>query len=170
MRAPPGRRFGTVLSASLAALATLIAAGYAGAAEYYICGPGPFMDTVEDTVLGSGVPRERVHLERFSVEPIPSDVAQTSEQTEEVVIELDRKTITAEYRAGNTLLQTARIAGLRAPSSCETGSCGTCMGRIVSGSARMLNNDALDDDEVAEGWVLTCQSLPTSRSVHVVYE
>ena len=142
----------------------------AGAADFYICGPGPFMDTVEAAVLGSGVPRERVHLERFSVEPVPADVADSSGQTEEVVIELDRKTTTAGYRAGNTLLQTARIAGLRAPSSCETGSCGTCMARIVSGSARMLNNDALDDDEVAEGWVLTCQSLPTSRTVHVVYE
>jgi 3-ketosteroid 9alpha-monooxygenase subunit B len=142
----------------------------AGAADYYICGPGPFMDTVEAAILESGVSRERVHLERFSVEPVPADVADSSQQTEEVVIELDRKTITAGYRAGNTLLQTARIAGLRAPSSCETGSCGTCMARIVSGSAKMLNNDALDDDEVAEGWVLTCQSLPTSRSVHVVYE
>ena len=142
----------------------------AAAADYYICGPGPFMDTVEAAILGSGVPRERVHLERFSVEPVPADIADSSQQTEEVVIELDRKTTTAEYRAGNTLLQTARIAGLRAPSSCETGSCGTCMARIVSGSAKMLNNDALDDDEVAEGWVLTCQSLPTSRSVHVVYE
>jgi 3-ketosteroid 9alpha-monooxygenase subunit B len=139
-------------------------------ADYYICGPGPFMDTVEDTVLKSGVPQERLHLERFSVEPIPADAADGSEQTEEVVIELDRKTITTPYRAGNTLLQTARIAGLRAPSSCETGSCGTCMARIECGSARMLNNDALDDDEVAEGWVLTCQSLPTSRTVHVVYE
>ncbi len=142
----------------------------AGAADFYICGPGPFMDTVEAAVLGSGVRRERVHLERFSVEPVPADVADSSGQTEEVVIELDRKKTTAGYRAGNTLLQTARIAGLRAPSSCETGSCGTCMARIVSGSARMLNNDALDDDEVAEGWVLTCQSLPTSRTVHVVYE
>lgn len=142
----------------------------AGTADFYICGPGPFMDTVEAAVLGSGVPRERVHLERFSVEPVPADVADSSGQTEEVVIELDRKKTTAGYRAGNTLLQTARIAGLRAPSSCETGSCGTCMARIVSGSARMLNNDALDDDEVAEGWVLTCQSLPTSQKVHVVYE
>jgi ferredoxin-NADP reductase len=141
-----------------------------GAADYYICGPGPFMDTVEATVLESGIPRERVHLERFSVEPAAADVADSSSQTEEVVIELDHTTTTAGYRAGNTLLQTARIAGLRAPSSCETGSCGTCMARIVSGSARMLNNDALDDDEVAEGWVLTCQSLPTSRSVHVIYE
>jgi ferredoxin-NADP reductase len=141
-----------------------------GAADCYICGPGPFMDTVEATVLESGIPRERVHLERFSVEPAPADIADGSRHTEEVVIELDRTTTTAGYRAGNTLLQTARIAGLRAPSSCETGSCGTCMARVVSGSARMLNNDALDDDEVAEGWVLTCQSLPTSRSVHVVYE
>lgn len=141
-----------------------------GVADYYICGQAPFMATVENTVLKSGVTQECLHLERFSVEPAPADVAEDSGQTEEVVIELDRKTTTVDYRAGNTLLQTARTAGLRAPSSCETGSCGTCMARVVEGSARMLNNDALDDDEVAEGWVLTCQSLPTSRIVHVVYE
>jgi ferredoxin len=90
--------------------------------------------------------------------------------TEEVVIELDRRTTTATYRTGDTLLQTARSAGLQAPYSCETGSCGTCMARIIEGSARMVNNDALEDDEVAEGWVLTCQALPTSRTVRVVYE
>ena len=90
--------------------------------------------------------------------------------TEEVVIELDRKTTTADYRAGDTLLQMARMAGLQAPSSCETGSCGTCMAQVVEGSARMLNNDALDDDEVAEGWVLTCQALPTSPTIRCVYE
>jgi ferredoxin-NADP reductase len=138
--------------------------------DYYICGPAPFMDTVEETLLDAGVPRDRLYLERFQVAPVSVDAAESSAETEEVVIELDRKTITASYRAGNTLLQTARMAGLNAPSSCETGSCGTCMARIESGSARMLNNDALDDDEVAEGWVLTCQSLPTSRTVHVVYE
>ena len=88
----------------------------------------------------------------------------------DVVIELDRRTTNAAYRTGDTLLQTARSAGLEAPYSCETGSCGTCMARIVKGSARMVNNDALEDDEVAEGWVLTCQALPTSRTVHVVYE
>jgi 3-ketosteroid 9alpha-monooxygenase subunit B len=143
----------------------------AGEADYYICGPGPFMDTVEDTVVNSGVPPGRVHLERFEVTPAPAGVVEdAANQTDEIVIELDRRKTTVPYRPGNTLLQTARIAGLQAPSSCETGSCGTCMARIESGSARMLNNDALDDDEVAEGWVLTCQSLPTSRTVHVIYE
>jgi ferredoxin len=90
--------------------------------------------------------------------------------TEQVVIELDRRTTTAKYRAGDTLLETARSAGLSPPSSCETGSCGTCMARLTEGSARMNNNDALEDDEVAEGWVLTCQALPTSCTVRVVYE
>jgi ferredoxin len=90
--------------------------------------------------------------------------------TDEVVIELDRKTTAANYRAGDTLLQTARSAGLQAPYSCETGSCGTCMARITEGSARMVNNDALEDDEVDEGYVLTCQALPTSPTVHFTYD
>ncbi|BBY23989.1 hypothetical protein MSTO_41940 [Mycobacterium stomatepiae] len=90
--------------------------------------------------------------------------------TEKVTIELDRSTTTVAYSAGDTLLQTARMAGLSPPSSCEVGSCGTCMARLTEGCARMLNNDALEDDEVQEGWVLTCQALPTSPTVRVVYE
>ncbi|PEG42452.1 ferredoxin [Mycolicibacterium agri] len=92
------------------------------------------------------------------------------DETEEIVIDLNRRTTTATYRKGDTLLQTARSAGLQAPYSCETGSCGTCMARIVTGSARMVNNDALEDDEVAEGYVLTCQALPTSPTVRFTYD
>lgn len=138
-------------------------------AEYFICGPGPFMDTVEATLQTAGVPRERIHLERFTVAPAPA-TDPGGAVTEEVTIELARARTTVAYRAGNTLLQTARLAGLKAPSSCETGSCGTCMAQVVEGSARMLNNDALDDDEVADGWVVTCQALPTSKTVKIVYE
>jgi ferredoxin len=96
--------------------------------------------------------------------------AGSTDHTEEVVIELNRRTTTATYRKGDTLLQTARSAGLQAPYSCETGSCGTCMARLTEGSARMVNNDALEDDEVADGWVLTCQALPTSPTVRVNYD
>jgi ferredoxin len=96
----------------------------------------------------------------------PSAVA----STDEVTIDLDGRTTTMRYRTGDTLLQCVRSAGLRAPYSCEIGSCATCMARIVEGSARMVNNDALEDDEVAEGWVLTCQALPTSKTVRVVFE
>ena len=99
------------------------------------------------------------------IEDTQADVAVATTGTEEVVIELDRRTTTARYRTGDTVLQTARSAGLQAPYSCETGSCGTCMARITEGNARMVNNDALEDDEVAEGYVLTCQALPTTPTV-----
>lgn len=104
------------------------------------------------------------------IEDTQADVAIATTATQEVVIELDRRTTTARYRTGDTLLQTARSAGLQAPYSCETGSCGTCMARITEGGARMVNNDALEDDEVAEGYVLTCQALPTTATVRVTYD
>jgi 3-ketosteroid 9alpha-monooxygenase subunit B len=144
----------------------------AGDVDVYICGPSPFMELVNDTVRLAGIPDERVHLEHFSASPIPRAAPDVGGDpvTEEVTIELDRRVTTVAYSLGDTLLQTARMAGLNAPSSCEVGSCGTCMARLANGSARMLNNDALEDDEVEEGWVLTCQALPTSRTVRVVYE
>jgi ferredoxin-NADP reductase len=143
----------------------------AGAAEseYFVCGPTLFMDAVEATLREIAVPAERVHLERFVTATAAVPIAGT-EATEEVAIELDRRTTTAQYRSGNTLLQTARLAGLKAPSSCETGSCGTCIAQVTEGAARMLNNNALTDDEVAEGWVLTCQAMPTTKTVRVIYE
>ena len=141
------------------------------AADYYICGPGPFMDIVQTALRAAGVPADRLHLEHFEVAEMPVDPPAASGEmvTEEVTIELQRCTITVPYSRGDTLLQTARMAGLQAPSSCEVGSCGTCMARLTQGSARMINNDALEDDEVDDGWVLTCQSLPTSRTVRVAY-
>lgn len=157
---------GVVTASAVSSFAAANAAGH-----YYVCGPAPFMDTVEAALLDSGVPKQRLHLERFTIAEVPPGVTDdTDEACEEIVIELDRQKVTAAYRQGETLLQTARQKGLKAPASCETGSCGTCMARIVEGGARMRINDALDEDEVEEGWVLTCQSLPTSRKVHVVYE
>ena len=141
-------------------------------AEYYICGPGPFMDIVQTTLRTAGVPTDRVHLEHFEVAELPLGPSADGGEavTEEVTIELERRKITVPYSPGDSLLQTARMAGLSAPSSCEIGSCGTCMARLTQGSARMINNDALEQDEVDDGWVLTCQALPTSRTVRVVYE
>jgi ferredoxin-NADP reductase len=139
-------------------------------ADCYVCGPAPFMDTVEATVVSGGIARDRLHLERFSVTEVVVPEDASTPVTEEVTITLERTTITVPYRAGHTVLQMARMGGLKAPSSCETGSCGTCIAQITEGSARMLNNDALDDDEVDDGLILTCQSLPTSPTLAVVYE
>ena len=68
------------------------------------------------------------------------------------------------------ILDTARRGGLRPPFSCESGSCATCMAHLDQGTATMRVNNALSADEVADGWVLTCQGIPTSREVTVNYD
>lgn len=75
-----------------------------------------------------------------------------------------------DYRAGDTVLGAIRRAGLKGPFNCQQGNCGTCIARLEKGTATMRANNVLDDGEVADGWILTCQALPTSREVVVVYD
>ena len=87
-----------------------------------------------------------------------------------VVVVLSGRTTTVDYRLGDTLLETARRAGLSPPFSCELGSCATCMARLREGAATLRVNNALAPDELDAGWVLTCQAVPTSRRVVVDYD
>ena len=138
-------------------------------ADFYVCGPGPYMDTVEGGLAILGVEPERLYIERFVV---PADVPtiEIGATTASVVIRLERREHTFAYRAGDTVLETARRGGLRPPYQCESGSCATCMAHLDEGSVRMRVNNALTADEVEEGWVLTCQSLPTSERIVVNYD
>ncbi len=86
--------------------------------------------------------------------------ATAGEQAAIITILLDGKSATVGLKAGETLLESGRRAGLSPPFSCEAGNCGTCMAKLTEGTAAMRVNDALDDDEVEEGYVLTCQAIP----------
>jgi ferredoxin len=87
-----------------------------------------------------------------------------------VTIHLDRNKVSVPRVAGETLLESARRAGLSPPFSCEAGNCGTCIGRLTDGHATMRNNDVLEEDEIDDGYILTCQGVPDSESTTVVYE
>jgi ferredoxin-NADP reductase len=141
--------------------------------EVFICGPGPFMDLVEQTLHGHGIDPACIHIERFTpgealpdAEDSPEPVGTAATQVE---IELEGKVQTTVHRPGTTILQTARQMGLTPPSSCEAGDCATCMGRLLEGSVSMRNNNALTEEEVDEGWILTCQAVPDPPSVRVIY-
>ncbi len=148
-------------------------------ADFYICGPGPFMDLVEGTLLDLGVGADRILIERFVVpedatvpadaEPEP-DAGADADATETVVLILNGKRSEVAYRAGDTVLETARRGGLQPPFSCQAGDCATCMAMLREGSATMRANNALTPEEVDEGWILTCQALPHGRTVTVEYE
>lgn len=149
----------------------------AGDADCYVCGPGPFMDLVEGVLRELGVPPDRIFIERFLVEQQEKDVAATAgvedadaSLPEEVTVILGGKKSVCRYQPGDTLLETARRGGLRPPFSCEAGNCATCMAFLKEGTVRMRANNALTPEEVEEGWVLTCQSLPSGETVTVEYE
>lgn len=140
-------------------------------ASFYACGPTGFMDVVETALRNVGVDDTRIHIERFTPADVgpPPDADEVSTDVT-VTVTVRNQTKTVDQRGRSTILQSARWAGLPAPSSCEAGHCATCMARLVEGSVEMATNDVLTDEEVDEGWVLTCQAVPTSPVVRVVYE
>ncbi|MGC9542146.1 2Fe-2S iron-sulfur cluster-binding protein [Streptomyces sp. UG1] len=138
-------------------------------ADYYVCGPERFMALVEDTLTAHSVARERILIERFT--PAPAEEAPTAGPvTGTITVDLRGQRRTVPQRPGETLLQSARRAGFTPPFSCESGDCATCMARLTDGEAKMRVNNALEPDEMADGYVLTCQAEPTTPDVTVVYE
>ena len=140
-------------------------------ADCYVCGPEGFMSVVTSALPGPA----QVFIEDFDATPqnpaaAPPAAAETEPTSGTITIHLDRKKAEVPRRDNETLLESARRAGLAPPFSCEAGNCGTCMARLSEGSATMRVNDALMDDEVEEGYVLTCQAIPDTASVTVHYE
>ena len=87
-----------------------------------------------------------------------------------IVVRLERRKHTLEYHAGDTVLETARRGGLHPPSSCEAGDCATCMAHLDAGTVHMRANQALTQEDLDDGFVLTCQSIPTSAEIVVDYD
>jgi ferredoxin-NADP reductase len=137
--------------------------------DCYVCGPEGFMTIVKSALPGPG----RVFVENFDIEPkAPTAPPDTAEPTTDgtVTIHLDGKKVSVPKVAGETLLESARRGGLAPPFSCEAGNCGTCIAKLTEGHATMRNNDVLEEDEIADGYILTCQGLPDSDAITVDYE
>ncbi|MEV6912085.1 ferredoxin--NADP reductase [Amycolatopsis sp. NPDC051071] len=144
--------------------------------EAFICGPAPFMDAARTVLKDLGLPRKRLHLERFLSlggnpfevsEPVVVEEAETPARVE---VTLDGETRKLDWPRRTKLLDLLLEKGFDAPYSCRDGQCSACACRITSGEVKMLHNEVLDGDDIAEGIVLACQSLPLTDEVIVTYE
>jgi ferredoxin-NADP reductase len=138
-------------------------------ADFYVCGPGPYMEVVHAGLHECGVDPGRLFIERFDL-PDEGAAATVESETQSIVIRLEGRKHRVGYKPGDTILDTARRGGLKPPFSCQAGNCATCLAHLVEGEVTMRVNNALDDHEVQDGWILTCQSIPTSREVVVDYD
>lgn len=148
----------------------------AGVDEWYVCGPKPMIDGARATLAGRGVEAARIHSELFHAgdEPPaarPPRTAAGAAGTSRVTVILDGRSSTFELAPdGERILDAAlRVRG-EAPYACRDGVCGTCRARVVEGAVAMDRNHALEREEVDAGFVLACQSHPTSPTVTLDFD
>ena len=145
----------------------------------YICGPFQMNDEAQAALLAAGVPEERIHIERFGVaQQMTGQVGAVIHEAKPGDAELARVVIVRdglrreiEFRKDQpSILDCASAAGLEVPFSCTSGVCGTCRAKLIEGEVRMERNFALDKNEVAAGFVLTCQAHPLTERVVLSFD
>jgi ring-1,2-phenylacetyl-CoA epoxidase subunit PaaE len=150
----------------------------AGIDEFFICGPGTMAATVQSVLQELGA-RGRVHVEHFAAAApaatvparVPGAAAPSGAEGATITVVMDgrRRKFTMPMN-GEVILDAAGRAGLDLPFSCRAGVCSTCRAKLVSGSAEMEHNVALEDWEVEAGYILCCQARPTSAALEISYD
>ena len=149
--------------------------------EWFLCGPFEMVVASRELLLERGVDPVHVHSELFHVEgsaprvavtePTEAGAAPDSGPVSTVTVILDGRSTTFPLaEGGEPVLEAALRARGDAPYACKGGVCGTCRAKLLEGTVRMERNYALEADEVAAGYVLTCQSHPTSEKVRLDYD
>jgi ring-1,2-phenylacetyl-CoA epoxidase subunit PaaE len=142
--------------------------------HWWLCGPFGMVTAATDVLAALGVDRWAVHRELFYVEDLPPaenhHVEPPPGPGAEVTVRLDGRTSTVTVPAGVAILDAAQRTRPDLPFACKGGVCGTCRARLVSGTVEMRRNYALEEDELAAGYVLTCQAHPTSDAAEVDYD
>ncbi|HEY2514396.1 MAG TPA: ferredoxin--NADP reductase [Polyangiaceae bacterium] len=140
--------------------------------DAYLCGPGPFMDTVERALLEAGLDRARVRVERFvsqSDTPKTFTTPASGTSPSNIAVTIKGKLTLVPYQPGQSLLRAALDAGLDAPYSCEEGFCGCCTAQLLAGKVEMAADDALTAEDKKRGLILTCQARPCTGECAVEY-
>jgi ring-1,2-phenylacetyl-CoA epoxidase subunit PaaE len=156
--------------------------------EAFICGPAPMMDAVEASLHEAGVAAEKIHIERFGT-PGPAASIASGQQAvtagtslppiphaceaigASVVIISDGKTRQLHIASdGPSILDAGLAAGANLPYACKAAVCCTCRARVLEGEVKMDRNYTLEPQEIAKGFVLTCQSHPVSDRVVISFD
>lgn len=147
--------------------------------EWFLCGPFALVDLAREILGDLGVPREHIRFELFTTGEAPSEaraarpvVVAKDAPSYRIEVTLDgvSSTVESPIDAHESVLNAALRIRPDAPFACAGGVCGTCRARVLVGSVTMTENYALEPDELERGYVLTCQSHPTSDRLVVDYD
>jgi ring-1,2-phenylacetyl-CoA epoxidase subunit PaaE len=139
--------------------------------EFFICGPTPMMDNAMAALKELKIAEEQIHIEYFTTPVSTEEIKVTSATTGSIAtIVLDGDEREIQLEDNETILEAAIRVGLDAPYACQGGSCCTCRALLENGKVDMAVNYALSASEVKQGFILTCQSRPSTPNVRVNYD
>lgn len=140
------------------------------ATSAYLCGPGGLMTLAEQTLLSMGLPQHNIKKENFVASvPLPPKPNFTPPACE-ASIQIHGRTHTFSVPSGKNILQAAIEANIDMPFSCREGTCTACYGRCTTGEVSLLTNEALNDEELAEGGILPCVGFPKTKKIALVID
>lgn len=137
--------------------------------HFYICGPGNMLKNVSEHLKSKKVAGEFIHLEYFTVDDSKKKVV-TGTQDTLATVKLNGETIELSIPKDKNILEALQDAGYDPPYSCTSGVCSSCMAKLTLGKVEMETCLALDDSEVEDGYILTCQSQAISPEIELTYE
>jgi fatty acid desaturase/ferredoxin-NADP reductase len=137
--------------------------------EWFLCGPMGMSSTARDTLIEHGVDEEHIHLELFTGYT-KGTAPKRDYEAATVTIQLSGRRDTLDLAPGDSILEAALQTRNDTPYGCMGGACGTCRAKLLDGTVEMDQNFALGPDELAAGYILTCQAHPTSPTVSVDYD
>ena len=143
--------------------------------HWWLCGPFGMLTDADAVLADHGVPRTRVHRELFYVDEPPPPLDRADESAVDgpaasVTLILDGRETTLTLPADTPVLDAAQRVRADLPFACKGGVCGTCRAKVTAGKVEMRRNYALEQHELDEGFVLTCQALPRSENLTVNYD
>jgi glycine betaine catabolism B len=165
----PGERWDGVRGRLSLPMLSLIAPDFRER-EVFSCGPGPYMTSVRAILAQAGFDMAHYHQESFDFEELTAAAQEASPATPKLngthfTIQFTKSRRDVECSTGTFVLDAARSAGMRLPSSCTKGMCGTCKSKLVSGTVEMQHAGGIRQREIDQGMILLCCARPTSNLV-----